>query len=67
MKLKSNCQKDIYDINTTTGQIKVTKPDGKFWYMPIMDARMIVHVMKKKEQMELIKGELGAIEEIIEL
>lgn len=45
MKIKSETQKDIYEFEPGGFQIKVTKPDGKIWYMPINDARKILYAL----------------------
>lgn len=45
MKIKSETQKDIYEFESSSFHIKVTKPDGKTWYMPINDARKILYAL----------------------
>jgi len=58
MRIKSVAQKDIYEFEQSDLHIKVTKSDGKVWYLPIEDVNKISSILQAQRQIEYAKSEI---------
>lgn len=58
MLLKSEIQKDTYEFDPMSQHVKVTKSDGKVWYMRIDDMRRIIYALDLESGIQSAVGKL---------